>query len=456
MTAANITLAVFFGLRNTPMRQLTTETYNRLNFLHRIVGYTAIAQVLLHATLYLTRFVSQNRWRVVLERPNLEGIISSVGMIILLAGIIRHQNYEVFYVSHVLGAVVTILFAALHRPFWLERLPIIMVIAATMWGFDRLLRGACLLSNLYNNTATLYPLPDGGVRLVLKNAPASFSPGLHCFVWIPSIKPFETHPFTIVSNTSSGLELVLKTHAGFTKDLYKHTISDPGRAIKASVEGPYGSLPDLQHFERIIFIAGGSGAAFTFGLANKLLSQIEPGSPQLVDFIWTVRKKENLTWFISHLDELRSHPSRINVVLHVTGESFVNTPVPCTSSPGSSTPLLLASRDFTSQISRDEPTEFLQRLLKTRLDSPGEEENDPLRDETFESMDLDNRFDVRYKRMRVCKVIHETVESVGTNQRLLIATCGPKSLIADVMNTAGECISSDGPSIEVHCESFDL
>lgn len=51
-------------------------------------------------------------------------------------------------------------------------------------------------------------------------------------------------------------------------------------------------------------------------------------------------------------------------------------------------------------------------------------------------------------------LIREAVRSVSKDQRILIAACGPTSLIEVVRNTAASCIRADGPAVELHCEQF--
>ncbi|KAH7153348.1 ferric reductase transmembrane component 5 [Dactylonectria macrodidyma] len=457
MAAANIALSVFFGLRNTPLGVMSAQTYNHLNVLHRVIGYTAIAQMLAHALLYALRFGIQHRISQLFTKPaNLHGVVSGVGMLILLFGLLRHRGYEAFYISHVFGAIVTMFFATLHRPFWYQKIPVIMVFAGSIWALDRLIRYASVAFNLYSNKATVYPLPNNGVRLVLKRRLIGAKAGSHCFVWIPGIRAFELHPFTIVSNTSLGLELVLKPYTGFTKDIHKYAISRPGTMLRASIEGPYGSLPNLQHYDRILFIAGGSGAAFTFGLVNNFLSKLEPESPQLVDFIWTVRERENLSWFAEHLQKLTEHPAQITVTLHITGRSNVTTPEQSTP-PGRRTPALTSYGTFLSQTTREGSAESLNQLvLNSKLASAREEVCSPQRIESPSLGDLENHFNVKYERPRTSEAVFENVKSVGANQRVLIAACGPLSLMNDVNTAAGACIRSDGPSVEVHCENFDI
>ncbi|KAH7133090.1 ferric reductase transmembrane component 5 [Dactylonectria estremocensis] len=457
MAAANIALSVFFGLRSTPLGFMSAQTYNHLNVLHRAIGYTAIAQMLLHALLYALRFGLQHRISQLFTKPaNLHGVVSGVGMLILLFGLLRHRGYEAFYISHVFGAIVTIFFAALHRPFWYKKIPVIMVFAGSMWALDRLIRLATVVFNVYGNKATIYPLPNNGVRLVLKRRLIGASPGSHCFVWIPGIRVFESHPFTIVSNTALGLELVIKPYKGFTKDIQEYAISKPGTKLRASIEGPYGSLPNLQHYDRILFIAGGSGAAFTFGLVNNLLSKLEPESPQLVDFIWTVRERGNLSWFAEHLQKLAEHLAQIIVTLHITGQSNVTTPEQGTPL-GGRTPTLRSYGTFFPQINHEESVGSMHRLaFNPKFASAREEACSPQPVESLSLGDMETCFNVKYERLRTSEAIFETVKSVGTNQRVLIAACGPLSLMNDVNTAAGACIRSDGPSVEVHCENFDI
>ncbi|KAI5458720.1 hypothetical protein BGZ63DRAFT_427094 [Mariannaea sp. PMI_226] len=454
MAAANIALAVFLGIRNTPLASLTKHTYNDLNVLHRVIGYTVIAQVILHTIFYIMRFGAKNRWDIFINRPNLEGIFSGVGTLILLSGLLRHRGYETFLISHILGAVATILFAGLHRPAWRQKIPIIMIAAAIMWLLDRLIRVGSLLRNLHESKATLYSLPNGGIRLVLNGKHAKGTvPGTYVFVWIPSIGLTQTHPFTVVGNTKLGLEMVIKAHRGFTQDIYKYAVSNPGSAVKASFEGPYGSLPSLEHYDRIIFIAGGSGAAFTFGLVNTLLETSGPGSSQLVTFLWSVRNKENLTWFSRHLDNLSSHLStRVSMTLYVTEE--FNFP-PYQDFPGNTTPDLGATEASFSQIPQGAAVESL-RLAPTasRLTQHTLCSRLPW-DDASNVAELDIKYGINYERLRVREAILGAIQHMGTNQRVLVAACGPESMMQDVRAATGDCIRSNGPSVDVHCENFN-
>ncbi len=50
--------------------------------------------------------------------------------------------------------------------------------------------------------------------------------------------------------------------------------------------------------------------------------------------------------------------------------------------------------------------------------------------------------------------IREAIQSTPKDKRVLVAACGPSSLMKSVRNTTAACISADGPSIELHLEQF--
>ena len=291
MAAANMALCVFLGLKNTPLVFITPLSHIELNTCHRIVGYMTAFQVLLHAILYTVHFGRGGRWEKLLEAGNVEGIPAGVAMFILLMGIFRHNRYELFYISHVLGFVTAVVLVGLHRPDWAKKLPIVALFTASLWVLDRFIRAARLSYNLLSNEIRCYPLPDGGTRLVLKKPSAGAAlPGSHCFLWVPGIRFFQTHPFSIVSISPSGLELVVKSHRGFTKAINEFAKEHPGRATWASVDGPYGSVPDTAHYDKLVLIAGGSGAAFTFGLINRALHTSGAMASQSVNFVLALKR----------------------------------------------------------------------------------------------------------------------------------------------------------------------
>jgi predicted ferric reductase len=237
---------------------------------------------------------------MLLETEQINGMIAASAMFVTLiaAVAIRRIRYELFYVIHIVMYMLIIINVGLHRPDFANKTIIITIVAGSMWGADRLFRGSRVLWNSINNKATVYPLPHGGTRIVLGRSPSRTIPGTHCFLWVPKIRLIETHPFTIVSATPTSLELVIAEYDGFTNDLHDYAVKNPGASLRASIDGPYGALPNFGKVaDKVILIAGGSGASFTFGVALDMIKKVPESSKLSIDFVWTVREPGTYHFF---------------------------------------------------------------------------------------------------------------------------------------------------------------
>jgi hypothetical protein len=50
--------------------------------------------------------------------------------------------------------------------------------------------------------------------------------------------------------------------------------------------------------------------------------------------------------------------------------------------------------------------------------------------------------------------IREAISSTPSNQRVLVAACGPEGLMRVVRDTTASLIRPEGPAVEMHCEQF--
>jgi predicted ferric reductase len=295
MALANMALVIFLALKNTPLAFLTAYSYERLNCLHQVAGCTLFIAMVIHAALYTSYFNAQgNLLTIFADRGQIAAIVAGFAFlsIVFSALVIRRFWYELFYVTHISSWIIAVIGVGFHQPEFGHKILIVTLLAASMWLLDRIIRACRLLYYSANNEVTVHPLPDGGTKVVMKKAPARVKAGKHCFVWIPAIRRFETHPFTV--HRSSPVEFTVKARNGFTSDLHKYAVAHPGAALKASVDGPYGTFPDPMEFDKIVLIAGGGGATFTFGLAVNVLERMDGNSPKNIVFIWAVKKHGKL------------------------------------------------------------------------------------------------------------------------------------------------------------------
>lgn len=293
LLCSNFCLVIFLSLKNTPLAVLSAYSYERLNGLHQIAGYTTFGYLVLHAAMYSQYFIAAGRSKIFEEPSVIAGIVAGFGFLgVFLSGaVLRHIWYEAFYVSHIVCFLLALVGGAMHQPDITENgLLIMMLVVAGLWGADRLLRAARMLFRSFNNYAVVEPLPHGGTKITLAKRPYGAVGGKHCFVWIPRVRLFESHPFTIAG--TEPMEFVVNAHDGFTRDLHQYAVANPGARLKASVDGPYGTFPDPMsaEFDKVVLIAGGSGATFTFGLATNMLERMGPNSTKNIVFIWAVKK----------------------------------------------------------------------------------------------------------------------------------------------------------------------
>lgn len=285
----NLVVLVFLALKNTPLAFLISWSYERLNVLHRVAGYMTITFVIIHACCYSSYFGLDGRITFLLKIEEIYGMIAGLSFVVIgfSGAVIRRWWYELFYVIHVSFWCLSIVMLGLHQPLLGKRILFVTVACGGMWVLDRMIRLVRLVFYSINNSATLTPLPNGGTRVSLKKAPAGATSGKHCFLWIPQIRSCETHPFTIAA--MDPLEFVVTSHDGFTRDLHQYALKHPGESVKASVEGSYGTYPDPARYDKVVLVAGGSGATFTFGAALNMLKSLSNVDPRNIVFIWVVQ-----------------------------------------------------------------------------------------------------------------------------------------------------------------------
>lgn len=179
-------------------------------------------------------------------------------------------------------------------------------------------------------------MTDGAVRVKLHRS-LRCTPGSHAFLWMPSLRFFESHPFTLVSN--SPVEFLIREYDGYTHDLVNLARQQPGVRLRCSVDGGYGQIPDYTKFDHVVLVAGGSGASFTFALALAILKE---HSTRTIDFIWSVKRTgmsirgctvvespiehntkfftDSLKWFENELQQLQESSS-VNLHIHVSRDA---------------------------------------------------------------------------------------------------------------------------------------
>ncbi|KAF8526248.1 ferric reductase NAD binding domain-containing protein [Hysterangium stoloniferum] len=469
MAAIQLPLLAMLAGKHNLISLVTGISYEKLNVLHRAAARTCFVLILVHALKGDTS-ISEPWVRV--------GISAGVayGVVVLLAIKQFRTNYhEIFISVHfvlVLYAKFLIVSCFYHKTYikgslyWAEYIIPVFI----LWGLDRTLRVARILWNNRNIvdsstdgklplTATAELISPSMVRVSMKRD-MSWKAGQCIFLAMPSVSamPYETHPFTICNipgNTSliddtektrsernengylersargpSDLIFFIKVKQGFTKRLLENVKRQRGADGKAFlsvlIDGPYGIPPDVNAYESVILVAGGSGITFSLPLLQDIVLNTTEGRSACrnILLIWVVPHEEQFSWISGAIHEaLQNAPPSLHIRIHL----HVTQPSPVI--------------ELGVEITMDEGHERKQPYTESFSD---------VRIRTFRN----GRPDIRS--MLEEEILVHAVRTVSVN------VAGPPSMAEDVrkalrFDTAGPLAILRGrPSVNLHVETFEI
>ena len=148
--------------------------------------------------------------------------------------------------------------------------------------------------------------------------------GQHFHICFPSLSIWQSHPFTPSSmpdpcKRTQHHTYIIRVRGGQTVGLAQ----TQSNKIPVLLTGPYGNGHPQYEIRNVLAIAGGTGVTFTLPVALQVLRQniISRGA---VDFVWIVRRSQDLLWIATDLSELvdmvKEMPS-LRISVFVTRES---------------------------------------------------------------------------------------------------------------------------------------
>jgi NAD(P)H-flavin reductase len=293
--------------------------------------------------------------------------------------------------------------------------------AAAVTFLDRSLRFSRLVYFSFGNYATLTALPNGATRVRLHRS-INAAQGSHAFLWLPSVRPFQTHPFTLVS--TSPVEFVVRAHDGFTEALHKKAQAvGPETKLRASINGPYGAPTEtFSDYDNVFLVSGGSGGSFTFPLALDLIRR-QLAEKTRITFLWATKTKESINWYRPEIEEILAS-GFVDLKVYVTNSQAKN-----------------GSSSFSTKTAASEHAN-----IKT---SNGDNEGIELT--TREPFDQGGKYaglNIEFGRPDVDSLLSEFVATAASNQRVIVGACGPSTLMSAVQKHASRNAGrGDGASV---------
>lgn len=302
----------------SPFQAFLKLSHEELDPYHRILGRIVIILATLHGALYLQFFVAHH----IIPEPS-KAYVVLVGLTAVCAlwilGIftlatIRRKNYRLFYGFHHAMFIVIMFCLFIHvavaRPFVLESL-FIYVLNQVLRSTNTTLLPAELSMNTDSNVLSIsIALPSDS-----KQYPAGSSVQLSTKSrrWAQKLcSGFVSNPFTTTFERENG---ILAAHLK-TRGKRTHTLAKLPTQTVVSIEGPYGraarfesSIPEylISNTDRVLLVAGGVGATFTFSIAQALLDRIQynrlENVRKFLKVVWVVRNKDDIAWANSLLQK---------------------------------------------------------------------------------------------------------------------------------------------------------
>jgi predicted ferric reductase len=325
VTASQLPLHYLLAMKSpySPVQLLLRTSHENLNLVHQVLGRVIMLFLFLHASFYINFFIRTGFW--VNRFKNLDVILglTSISVVALIGssamGFVRRWNYRLFYSIHAVAPIVllSLLYFHVHhiRVYVSEALFVALLnVALRFWSSKTV-------------PAELTRVPGSSLLRISLQKPietSTWTAGNHVYTRKSNsvASCLRANPFTIStlpSDEEGRIVLIARKLRGNTHKLAQMAPDDSSNLEKTTptsftLEGPYGHsayLPDLDQFERILFVAGGVGVTFILPLWRQVLEVRASKSLkyQEVKFIWSVKQAEDATWAFDSIKENLQLPS---------------------------------------------------------------------------------------------------------------------------------------------------
>ncbi|KAH7925260.1 hypothetical protein BV22DRAFT_1011594 [Leucogyrophana mollusca] len=376
LCASQFPIIAALGTKNNIVSFVTGVSYERLNYVHRVMARTCMILLWVHGGSEVYAF---SKFKINLHQAWLRLGITALICLTLLCIIslrpIRQGAYEFFFYTHFTLVLIILIGAYYHTgrdevSYWIWP-------SFVFWALDRFIRVCRLVVFNYSYfgwksgsgtmDATTELLSEHVVRLRLRRPPHfHWAPGQTAYLIMPSVSrlPFEAHPFTIASLDSSlfasvptgakaesneqlsdkhhpedlgpsspfwkELVFLINVREGFTKRLQE--VAATNGKVKVFVDGPYGPSPNLGSYDTSVLIAGGAGVSYTLPVLLDIIECVRNGKSDCrrVVFIWVIREASHIHWIEEALVkavQLAPSSLTVSVHIHLTGPPIVVAPI---------------------------------------------------------------------------------------------------------------------------------
>jgi predicted ferric reductase len=439
---------------------LTGIPHEKLQVFHHWTSYAMFVLALIHTFPFIIYHIDKGdmvrQWKTSLVYwTGIGAIIPQAYLTIMSLPSIRNRFYEFFKATHMIAAILFIVFFFLHCDFRLSSWdyfiasgPVYFLCLVFSQSRTYLLHGI--------HTATLELLPSGLVRVSVPTV-IKWTPGQHVFLRFLTLDLhlLTAHPFTISSvycdpdqiGKASELIFYIKPRHGVTARLAAMAAKQPGISKKILIEGPYGgvSTHHMSQFDTILVIAGGSGGGFSLAMVDEALrlsglntreGKSGQESRRHLQVVFSTRDTPMADWYI---DEIESRLSQSTTLPGSDSGFETSVSVHITS-----------NRDLTRSTSTlDSENGTADKFPPTDITTTG----------SFSlNIHRDARPDIPGLVARTVAMAHANPMPNDKKQRIGVLVCGPASMLHDTRNAAAlaqkRTLGGEIEELYLHSEPF--
>ncbi|KAG6011683.1 hypothetical protein E4U43_008183 [Claviceps pusilla] len=374
----SLPLIFLFGARSNPFQIATGWSYRTFSLFHRWIGVVMLLEAIIHGVV-LSAYDGYNKgWDYYKDELRHDevfryGILAatSIGLSTALAArCFRAHFYEIFKAAHIILAAVAL--AALYghvKTLFTGMYRVWVWVCVGIWAADYVVR---FLRMSWINVLGRRPVdavanycPDSNIIKLHVSAPSSASrrtPGQYYFVSFGGWRYFwQSHPFSVAARSSSvtstalletdpkqestatvgqtsestldveslsdkpDITFMIRPRNGMTRRLRDLLINNSGtgsQKLKVMLEGPYGIAADVERYDDLLFIAGGTGITAVLPYMRMLLED-GPGreATPAVRLVWADPQEEFIRKVVAEdLDRLQGTcgVEKLSLDLYVT------------------------------------------------------------------------------------------------------------------------------------------
>ncbi|OKO99258.1 Ferric/cupric reductase transmembrane component 7 [Penicillium subrubescens] len=460
MALALLPFVLGLSVKANMISVLTSIPHEKLQIFHHWTSYAMFLLALIHTFPFIIYHIDKGdmvkQWKTSLVYwTGIGAIIPQAYLTIMSLPFIRNRFYEFFKATHMIAAVVFIVFFFLHCDFRLSSWDYFIasgIIYFLCLSFSQV--RTYLMHGIH--TATLELLPSGLARVSVPTV-IKWTPGQHVFVRFltPDLHLLTAHPFTISSvyrdpdqaGKAPELAFYIKPRRGVTARLAALAAKQTGITKKILIEGPYGgvSTHHMSQFDTILVIAGGSGGGFSLAMVDEALrvsglhtGEDESGqeSRRRLQVVFSTRDTPMADWYI---DEIESRLSQSTTLPGSDNGFETSVSVHITSKP-----------DLTRSTSTlDSEKGTAGKLPPTDITTTGSFSLNIYRNA---------RPDIPGLVARTVAMAHANPMPNGKKQRIGVLVCGPASMLHDTRNAAAlaqkRTFGGEIEELYLHSESF--